>query len=243
MTTFSLREIWRYPVKSMAGERLETATLGGGGLPGDRAWAVQDRERGRLCTGKNLPALMQCAARLLRDAGKGAPLVDITLPDGASVRSDDGAIDARLSEALGRAVTLLPPRPAAPSADPDAGGYFDLAAVHLLTDSSLRLLQGKLPEIPIDRRRCRPNLLLADDGGAAGMVEFDWVGRRLTLGGAELEVEAPTGRCAMVTRAQDDLPAAGEILRTLFEDAGGNMGVYARVARAGDLALGDRLTV
>lgn len=240
MTTYSVREIWRYPVKSMAGEQLQTGTLETGGLPFDRAWALQDTERGRICTGKNMPILMQCAARLLTDAADGVARAAITLPDGDSVTSDDDAIDARLSDALGRAVTLLPPRPDA-DADGRQGGYFDLATVHLLSDAAVRLLQAKLPEIPIDRRRCRPNLLLADDANAVGMVEFDWAGKILTVGTARLEVEAPTARCAMVTRAQGDLPAANDVLRTLFQDADGNMGVYARVAAPGAVTIGDRL--
>jgi uncharacterized protein YcbX len=100
-------------VKSMGGERIEQATLGATGLPGDRGWAVRDEAAGEIRGGKKLPALMLCSARYLREPdGHTVPPAEITLPDGASVTTDDRTVAERLSALLGRAVTLWPIRPA-----------------------------------------------------------------------------------------------------------------------------------
>ncbi len=109
----TVRELWRYPVKSMGGERLEHATLGAMGIPGDRGWAVRDEAAGEIRGGKKLPQLMLCSARYLREPDGGAvPPAEITLPDGGIVASDDPAVAQQLSTLLGRAVTLWPLQPA-----------------------------------------------------------------------------------------------------------------------------------
>ncbi|MCA1614830.1 MAG: MOSC N-terminal beta barrel domain-containing protein [Acidobacteria bacterium] len=109
-----VREVWRYPVKSMAGERVESSGVGARGLYGDRCWALRDEEVGEIRGAKISPALMLCAARYReRPAEDGAPpSADITLPDGALTATDAPDVNERLSELLGRRVTLWPLRPA-----------------------------------------------------------------------------------------------------------------------------------
>lgn len=109
-----VREIWRYPLKSMAGERLETCGVGARGLYGDRGWALRDEKAGEMRGAKISPALMLCAARYREQpAEDGAPIhADITLPDGTLTATDAPDVNERLSELLGRRVTLWPLRPA-----------------------------------------------------------------------------------------------------------------------------------
>jgi uncharacterized protein YcbX len=113
----TVRELWRFPVKSMAGERVDATEVGGRGVHGDRLWAVRDQDSGVITHAKRLPALLRCAARFVveppADVGPGTiPAVVITLPDGAEVRSDDPTVHDRLSTLVGRRVTLVPLRPA-----------------------------------------------------------------------------------------------------------------------------------
>lgn len=110
-------ELWRFPVKSMAGEPLERAEVRELGLVGDRLWAVRDEERGHITGGKRIPALMGCTARFLAEpaadaVGDRVPPVVITLPDGGEITSDAADAGARLSELLGRRVSLCPRQPA-----------------------------------------------------------------------------------------------------------------------------------
>lgn len=108
-----VREVWRYPVKSMAGERLEGCAVGPSGLSGDRGWALRDDGAGEIRGAKISPKLMLCAARYREEPSGGrVPHVEITLPDGSRTASDDPGVNARLSELVGRKVTLWPLRPA-----------------------------------------------------------------------------------------------------------------------------------
>lgn len=109
-----VKEVWRYPLKSMAGERLSTAGVGARGLWGDRGWALRDEAAGEIRGAKISPALMLCAARYREEpAAEGAPPhADITLPDGTETSTDDPKVNERLSELVGRRVTLWPLQPA-----------------------------------------------------------------------------------------------------------------------------------
>src|ERR1044072_7686146 len=103
-----VREVWRYPLKSMAGERVEAAPVGGRGLWGDRGWALRDEEAGEIRGAKISPKLMLCAARYREEPGaEGAsPHADIILPGGTETATDDPKINELLSELLRRRATL-----------------------------------------------------------------------------------------------------------------------------------------
>jgi uncharacterized protein YcbX len=110
---FTVKEIWRYPVKSMQGERLSETVLTAGGVPLDRGWAVRDEVTQTIVGAKKIGELLNCAARYIEGSNAGAvPHVEITLPDGNTVRSDDDKVHAALSDALGQDVTLWPLQPA-----------------------------------------------------------------------------------------------------------------------------------
>jgi uncharacterized protein YcbX len=108
-----VKELWRYPVKSMGGERLSTVDVGARGIPGDRGWAVRDEERGGIRGAKKIPSLMRCRARypVAPTAARTGP-AEMTLPDGTTVATDAPDAAARLTAALGRRVTLWPLLPA-----------------------------------------------------------------------------------------------------------------------------------
>lgn len=141
----TVRELWRYPVKSMGGEQLEHATLGAGGFPGDRGWAIRDEAAGEMRGGKKLPRLMLCSARYLREPdGATIPPAEITLPDGSVLASDDPHAGARLSEVLGRTVSLWSLRPAE-----DREHYRRGAPDKPDMMEELRDIFGRLPDEPL----------------------------------------------------------------------------------------------
>jgi uncharacterized protein YcbX len=113
MVVGTVKQVWRYPVKSMKGERLDDCTVGSLGLPGDRGWALRDEQTGEITNGKRIPLLMQCAARYREEPSEDAiPQVEITGHDGTLVRSDDEDVNERLSKVLGKTVSLWPLQPA-----------------------------------------------------------------------------------------------------------------------------------
>src|SRR5215472_7150145 len=109
MTRFHVKEIWRYPVKSMQGERMEQCVLLEGGIPFDRGWAVRDESRQQITGAKRLAGLLNCSARYLpQTSATTVPHVEITLPNGRKTRSDSTNVNEELSNALGASVTLWP---------------------------------------------------------------------------------------------------------------------------------------
>src|SRR3954451_8879795 len=110
----SVAEIWRYPVKSMGGERLRATAIDVRGLHADRMWAVRDVELGTFTTARRWPMLLRCSARFAddpagRSAGPGDVLeVLVTFPDGAELASSDPAVHDRLSELIGKPARLEP---------------------------------------------------------------------------------------------------------------------------------------
>jgi uncharacterized protein len=108
----TVAEIWRYPVKSMGGERLARSAIAARGLHADRMWAVRDVELDTFTTARRWPVLLQCSARFAQDpAGRPAEPGDVlevivTLPDGSEVSSADPVIHDRLSELIGKPARL-----------------------------------------------------------------------------------------------------------------------------------------
>jgi uncharacterized protein YcbX len=225
-------ELWRYPVKSMLGERCGKAELGYRGVLGDRLWAVQDRH-GKLGSGKNTRRFRRIDGLFGLSARYDGDVPVVTLPGGSQVRGDDPCIDEELRSALRRRDVGL--------AREAAISHFDQAPLHVVTDSSLSWLAAAVPGAAVDARRLRPNLVIAT-GLPAGFAEDAWVGRTARIGGsAVVEFTHRTERCVMVNNAQDTLPHSNQVLRAIAEANGLSLGVYATVVRAGLVHLGDEI--
>jgi uncharacterized protein len=268
-------EIWQYPVKSMGGTRLPETTIDAAGIPGDRRFALRDLGSGKILSAKQprvATALLDLDAHLDPPAGA----VTITIDGRAYATTDRAGTEAALSEHLGRSVRLessvaaddvyesywpeVPDvllsdvsidLPVAMSTAKDS--FVDLAALQMLTTTSLAALAALAPDSEIVTRRFRPSLVIDTSGAdATGFVENEWRGRQARLGDATIMFTDPSPRCVMTTVAQGDLPRDLEVLRTLarhnrIETPGlGNfacLGVYAEVARPGRVAVGDPLVL
>jgi uncharacterized protein len=110
----SVESLWRYPAKSLMGDRFSSLPLDERGVVGDRMWAVRDEVRGGIRGAKKIAGLMRLRARYVEEPRPGGPPppIEVTAPDGQRVRSDDQDIDERLSRFLDHRVTLCPLRPA-----------------------------------------------------------------------------------------------------------------------------------
>ncbi|NLD84392.1 MAG: MOSC domain-containing protein [Actinomycetales bacterium] len=252
MQVGEISQLWRFPVKSMRGDRVvSTEVTERWGFPGDRGWALRDEESGRITNAKKLTSLLQFHARYLEEpVGDGAPPVEITAPGGRTVRSDDDDNDvaAVLSAAAGRRVTLWPrhsPGSDAPHrhgrlSEAGAGDtYFDASPLSLATTTALGSLQDAIPDSAIDPRRFRTNIIVSTDCGPGEFPEFDWVGRRLVLGDVVCEVTVRIPRCVMVGLPQAELPHDSSVLKTLAARTGMDFAVYLRVVEPGRISEGD----
>ena len=113
MAIGSVTALYRYPVKSMMGEALEQASLGQRGIPGDRAWAVRDEERGGIRGGKRFPELMKARARYLEPPpAEGSISAEVELPDGRRFAIDAAEAPGALSDLVGGPVSVWPLLPA-----------------------------------------------------------------------------------------------------------------------------------
>ncbi len=223
--------LWRYPVKSMMGEEINGAEITAQGLIGDRAFALVDRETGKVVSAKNpkkWPGMFDFRASYTQPLnGDSLPSIWITLPNATVLASNDPDVNQKLSDFLGRPVTLqsqAPPeaqleqyRPEfegkeneisqeGVAGDAPRGSFFDYAALHLLTTNSLAAMQSHYPHGRFEARRFRPNIVL-DCIDQIGFVENDWVGKTIQIGDSlQLQVTDPCPRCVMTTLAQGDLP-------------------------------------
>ncbi len=121
------------------------------------------------------------------------------------------------------------------------GTYFDAFPLMLMSDASLRTMQERAPESRFDVRRFRPNLLVSDVASSDPFPEQAWRGRRVKIGEAVLEITVECPRCVMTTHGFDDLPKDPGVMRALVREAGGNLGIYAKVEKPGRIQVGDAL--
>lgn len=147
-----IAELYRYPVKSMGGERLDRAALTDTGIPGDRAWALKDERRGELTGAKKLPALMSMSARFVREpsAAERSPGVEISAADGARTASADPDRDRHLSGWLNHPVSLWPLLPAQDDAHYRRGPLdADTDIESMLRELFARTTDEPLPDVTV----------------------------------------------------------------------------------------------
>jgi uncharacterized protein YcbX len=208
-----LSEIWRYPVKSLGGEPLTRAEVGHDGIPGDRVVHVED-ERGRVVTSRSRPRLLLHRATLGTD---GEPLVD-----GRPWTSPE--VTADIEDAAGGGARLV---------RDESLERFDILPLLVATD-------GAISSLGYDRRRFRPNLLVA---GVAGLAERDWEGRHLHVGGAVIRIVSLRRRCIMTTFDPDTAEQDTEVLLRIHRELGGLLALDCEVLRPGRIAVGDAVEV
>lgn len=251
--TMRLDAIWRYPVKSLQGEKLSEARLDSSGLRGDRLWGVRDEATGKILTGRREPQLLLAAASLADD---GEP--DIVLPSGDCCRGIGPEADNALSDWLRRPVTLVEAVGAsggeaeyfADATDDTSaaiewtmppGRFVDASPLLLLTTASLRSGAGLYRAGDWDVRRFRPNFVIEVD--ADDWVEDGWCGHAVSIGSASVLPREPCVRCTMVTRPQPELVRDLDIYKTVARHHGGTLGVWTDVQTPGSICVGDSVIV
>ncbi|QAY65923.1 MOSC domain-containing protein [Paenibacillus protaetiae] len=229
-----LAELSRYPVKSMAGERLEESALVPTGVYGDRTRALVDETKqgwDRYVTGRNIPQLLGYKARILdKDGARAIPQVKIEAPDGTLLDWGEELLE-RVQPLFKRKITLFT------CDEHDDLLAVDAGQVLIVTDLALRKLEGLLGK-PVDMRRFRANMTIVLEGSPF-QQEQELIGERLRIGGAELTVTEPCDRCSMITLDPDSQVRDVSILKAVNEGLGLHFGIYATVVQPGTVRVGD----
>jgi uncharacterized protein YcbX len=206
-TAVFVKEVWRYPVKSMAGEQLLTARLTETGIEGDRTIQVQDKD-GRIVTSRTRPGLLGFRATLDRN---GEPLVD-------GRPWSDPTVLAAVQKIVGPDARLV---------RDDSLDRFDVLPLLVATD-------GAIEAFGRDGRRLRPNLII---GGVAGLEERNWPGGRLQIGDVVIRIHDLRSRCVMTTFDPDTLAHDPNVLRDIVGRFGGKLALNCSVVAGGEIQV------
>jgi len=204
-----IKELWRYPVKSMAGEQLDAADITEHGIAGDRIIQVRNA-RGRILSARTRPDLLRHKAEV-KENGE-------VLVDGRPWDEKDVALD--IEKAAGAGTRLV---------RSDADDRFDVLPLLVMTD-------GAFAAVGYDRRRFRPNLVL---GGVEGLAERQWEGARLRIGKAIIGMDDLRARCIMTTFDPDSGNQDLNVLRRVQREFGGVLGLNSYIVTPGRIAVGN----
>jgi uncharacterized protein YcbX len=226
-------EIVRYPVKSMAGERMPVAEIDWQGLEGDRQYGfVRRRNTTRFpwLTARDISGLVLYRAAYDDPECPRHAQVTVVAPDGRELALSDPALIAALEAAAGEPLSLM-----------QLGiGAYDSMPVSIVTTASLKRLDA-VHGASLDRRRFRTNIIVESD-----CLDEAWQGQRIGFGeagGAELLIAYGAPRCAMITIDPDTATRDAAVLRTVAQNFANAFTMYASVARPGILREGDEVWI
>jgi len=251
-----VESIWRYPVKSMAGEKLQSVFVSDKGLLGDRVYAFVDQHSNRAAVVRKWAEnFLNYHPHFASEPHPESPVppLKIVMPSGETLTTVDSDLEERISKVFERTLTLISTAPPGLLIEvpmgtlggalsevtefplgggAPAGAFFDYGCMHLIASSTLNHLQKMYPKGRFDVRRFRPNLVI--DTTAEAFIENSWVGRTVMIGNAVvLKVSIPCPRCISVTLAQDDLPRDPSILRAIAEQNMCDLGDFGNLPCAG----------
>lgn len=204
-------EIWRYPVKTMAGEKLQQVRIGSLGIEGDRIVHVEDDE-GRVITSRSHPRFLGLKGTLGAD---GEPLVD-----GRPWHSLEVA--AKVVDIGGPGAKLV---------RYDGVERFDVLPLLVATD-------GTIAAFGHDHRRLRPNLVIGD---VEGLAEREWPGGCLRIGKVLIGVQDLRQRCIMTAYDPDTLLRDRGITQEIYRRFEGKLALNCFVIEGGEISVGDEV--
>jgi uncharacterized protein YcbX len=225
--------IFRYPVKSMGGERLEAARLGWHGLEGDRRLAlrrIDDRSGFPWLVASRLPDLLLFAPHRREDDAQGELPTHVRTPDGEEMPVFGEDLATEIGRRFGAPVQMMQLN----------HGIFDEASISVIASDTVREI-GRLAGRSLDMRRFRPNVVVR----ATRPVPFqedEWVGGVLSFGEGDdapaITVTMRDVRCSMLNLDPDSAGAAPEVLKAVVHANQNTAGIYGAVTRIGRLAVG-----
>jgi len=228
--------IFRYPVKSMGGERVEAAAMGWHGLDGDRRLAfrrIDDRSGFPWLTASKLPDLLLFAPQRREDGVEGDLPTHVRTPDGDTMPVFGPGLAAEVGRRYGAPVEMMQLK----------HGIFDEASISVIASDTVCEI-GRLAGRSLDVRRFRPNVVvrLLRPGP---FQEDEWVGGVLSFGEGDdapaIAVTMRDARCSMVNLDPDSASPAPEVLKAVVRAHQNTAGIYGAVTRIGRVAVGQTI--
>ena len=208
--TMYVAELWRYPVKSLAGEQIDIAEVHADGIAGDRRVLVYNEQTRTLVTSRTHPKLLGLKATLNEDGEvfiNGHPW-------------DDPESEQAIITAAGPHTRLI---------EWDGLERFDVLPLLVATD-------GAIKEFGYDHRRLRPNIVIS---GVEGLAEREWAGRQMRIGKVIIEFAQLRGRCVMTTYDPDTQEKNPKVLRDIVKKFDGTLALDTEVIQGGRISIGD----
>ena len=228
--------IFRYPVKSMGGERLEVANLGWHGLDGDRRLAFRRMDDGSgfpWLAASKLPALLLFAPRRREDGAEGDLPTHIRTPDGDEMPVFGEDLATEVGRRYGAPVEMMQLN----------HGMFDEGSISVIASDTVREI-GRLAGMSLDVRRFRPNVVVRLLRSVP-FQEDEWVGGVLLFGEGDdapaIAVTMRDLRCSMVNLDPDSASPAPEVMKAVVRRNQNNAGIYGAVTRIGRLVVGQTI--
>ena len=228
--------IFRYPVKSMGGERLEVAQLGWHGLNGDRRLAfrrIDDRSGFPWLTASKLPDLLLFAPHGREDGAQGDLPTHVRTPDGDEMPVFGEELATEVGRRHGAPVQMMHFK----------HGIFDEASISVIAFDTVCEI-GRLAGRSLDVRRFRPNVVVRLVRSIP-FHEDEWLGGVLSFGEGDdapaITVIMRDVRCSMVNLDPDSASASPEVLKAIVRANQNKAGIYGAVTRVGRLAVGQSI--
>ena len=228
--------IFRYPVKSMGGERFESANLGWYGLEGDRRLAfrrIDNRSGMPWLTASKLPDLVLFAPRRAQAGAEGDLPTHIRTPDGEEMPVFWEDLAAEVGRRCGAPVEMMQLR----------HGIFDEASISVIALDTVREI-ARLAGRSLDVRRFRPNVVVRLLRSVP-FQEDEWLGGVLSFGEGDdapaVAVTTRDERCSMVNLDPDSASPAPEVIKAILRANQNHAGIYGAVTRIGRLAVGQTI--
>lgn len=233
-----VHELWRYPVKSMAGVATQSAFLGWHGLPGDRRFAfrrLNDNNGFPWLSASRLPELLLYKPQGVDENAQDPAPTSIRTPEGMDLALGSAELQNSVAEKFGSPVELMKLR----------NGIFDEASVSLMHLATIAAI-GREAGQTLDARRFRENILIASEA-TESFLEDRWVGGRLVFGstdvGPMINVTMCDERCVMINLDPDTAEQDPRIMKAAVRLNKNNAGVYGTVARTGQISVGQSVSL
>lgn len=231
MEVGKVKEIWRYPVKSMAGEPLEEADIYWNGINGDRraSFVRGDNDSGfPWLTARQIPEINQYRPHYTDLVNVKKSKVVVDTPNGQSLALDSSELNAELAQQYGHDVSLICIQ----------RGVFDDLPVSMMSVASAKAL-AEAAEIPFDVRRWRQNIIIETFDGRS-FAEEDWVGQTVGIGAdVQINLNARIPRCVMVNVDPETAVKNADVLKMVANTRANCVGVYGPPTAIGTIRVGD----